>query len=373
MDHGVRGTDTMVAPDWIQEALDDDLADDEEIEAIEELDEDKLAIVATSQRGFLVKDRVLFSPKVWAFGLTVPAGANGAVETETEAGTTATSFDETTTEPLPDAVGADEVAETDEAEPPTSDEAPAKTQETTPPRLEARLAATDLDHLDGIGPARQDALAEIGIETFADVAEADLQELADDIGVSATLVAGWKRQADLSQIHGIGPARSTGMREAGIQTLDALVEVDAESLSRILDVPESTVDGWQDEARRMLTSAEDLSQIDGIGEARAERLVAHGVTTLEALIQADPAKVADALDVSEGTVEEWQKLAVEVPEVETDLLEVPGIGAARARELIRHGIRDADSLAEADAAELGDAFRVNEDTVEGWQDAARGA
>ncbi len=371
MDHGVRGTDTMVAPDWIQEALDDDLADGEEIEAIEELDEDKLAIVATSQRGFLVKDRVLFSPKVWAFDLTVPAGANGTAEAEAE--TTATSFDETTTEPLPDAVETDEVDETDEAEPPTADEAPAKTEETTPPRLDARLAATDLDHLDGIGPARQDALAEIGIETFGDLAEADLQELADDIGVSATLVAGWKRQADLTQIHGIGPARSTGMREAGIHTLDALVEVDAESLSRILEAPKSTVEGWQDEARRMLTSAEDLTQIDGIGEARAERLVAHGVTTLEALIQADPAKVADALDVSEGTVEEWQKLAVEVPEVETDLLEVPGIGAARARELIRHGIRDADSLAEADAAELADALRVNEETVEGWQDAARGA
>lgn len=356
----------MPAPDWVQDALDEDLDGDEEIVDAEELEEGKLAVVSTSKRGFVVRDRLMFSPKIWPFEIEFPASA-------TNGSTPVASPKEQTTEPLPEAVAPE--TRTEEAEPadvgadlvPESDKPEAAAEEAPVPALGQGAAPDELTRLDGVGPARHDALNDQGVETFADLAKADTETLAGSVSVSPETVADWQRAVDLTRVHGIGPARASRLRDAGVQTLEDLARADTGGLAEHADVPEATVRGWQEAAGREVKPPEDLTVIDGIGETRAQELVQGGVTTLRALIEADPVKVAEALGVSEGNVETWQKLAVEVPDGPTDLIEVDGVGAARARQLIRLGYPDKATFADADPAKLADQLRVTEDTVAKWQ------
>ncbi len=53
-------------------------------------------------------------------------------------------------------------------------------------------------------------------------------------------------------------------------------------------------------------TGEDLQRIDGIGPARAKNLRVLGIETPHDLADVDAAELADALDVGEETVDEWQ-------------------------------------------------------------------
>ena len=56
--------------------------------------------------------------------------------------------------------------------------------------------ADDLTELSGVGEAYATDLREAGIETFEDLASADVAELADDSGISPTLIENWVQQAN---------------------------------------------------------------------------------------------------------------------------------------------------------------------------------
>lgn len=53
----------------------------------------------------------------------------------------------------------------------------------------------DLQRVNGIGPVRVGQLAELGITTFADLADADAVDLAANLGVSVTQTEDWIGQA----------------------------------------------------------------------------------------------------------------------------------------------------------------------------------
>lgn len=53
----------------------------------------------------------------------------------------------------------------------------------------------DLTRVTGIGPVYAERLGDIGIGSFASLAEADTATLASDIGLSERAVAEWQRQA----------------------------------------------------------------------------------------------------------------------------------------------------------------------------------
>ncbi|PSQ43021.1 hypothetical protein BRD17_07150 [Halobacteriales archaeon SW_7_68_16] len=50
---------------------------------------------------------------------------------------------------------------------------------------------------------------------------------------------------------------------------------------------------------------EPVTEISGIGSAYADRLGDAGIETTAELAAADPAALADEIDVAEGTVEKW--------------------------------------------------------------------
>lgn len=346
----------MAAPDWVQQALDGTLDTDEEIVETEELDSgmmSELHVAATSRRGFVIRKKALGGPDIWPFELDVPASGNGSV-------TPAPETVEEAPEPEPEAAEVDDTEGED-------------TEPETPSELDDATSESDLTILDGIGEARVATLADHGIETFEDLAAADAEELDEALTVGAETIEAWQAKVDLTRVHGIGPTRSAALRGIGIQTREDLIEADAAEVAEHLDAPQRTVETWQAKARRTRAAPEHLTKVDGIGQARADSLVGAGVTSLLSLVEADPAELADTLNVGEDTVEGWQKIAVELPETDTDLLEIDGVGPARARAMIQQGIPDQAALADTDPAELADAFGVTEDTVAGWRDAAREA
>lgn len=59
--------------------------------------------------------------------------------------------------------------------------------------------ADDLQRVNGIGPVRVEQLAELGVSSFAELADADAVDLAAKLGVSVTQAEDWIGQAaDLS-------------------------------------------------------------------------------------------------------------------------------------------------------------------------------
>lgn len=56
-------------------------------------------------------------------------------------------------------------------------------------------------------------------------------------------------------------------------------------------------------------SADDLTEITGIGPVYAERLARHGIASYAALAAADPEVVATAAQVPQGRVEDWIRQA----------------------------------------------------------------
>lgn len=357
--------------EWVEDALGEKLYGGEEIVEIEELESgmmSELVVVATTDRGFVVRNKRLGSPDVWPFELQVPAGSrNGGGRPE-----------ETTTEPLPEGVETQpsdaETRETEAAEP----EEPTVVEETEPPEPADEdegpvTDGTDLTILSGIGSARAETLAEADVTSLADLARADTEELAETLQVSTERVEDWQAEVDLTGIHGIGPARAEGLREAGLHTLEDLAAAHPRAVAEELDVPTGTVQSWQQEALGDSAAVEDFTEVKGIGDKRAKQIAVLGLTTLRELVEADPEALAEELGVGTDTVVTWQKRAVEAPSGPNDLLEVSGIGPSRARDLIRLGLPDRESFASANAAKIAEALEVRESSVTDWQDSAEDA
>lgn len=269
----------MTAPEWVETALDGDLPEGEAIVEVEELDEGKLAVVSTNDRGFVVRNRLVRSPEVHGFELTVPGSGRGRGGTQTS------------TEPLPEAAR----------------EAPGPGETEEPAEPEPDEDAPPLSEISGIGPQREEQLAEEGIHTPQQLLSVDAEDLADELGVSVETAQGWQEQVDLAGVHGIGPKRADSLREAGVHTLFDLASADPDELAEALDVSVGRVTGWQEDA--VGVAAPRLLEVRGVGPARAAELLQAGVDTPTALKRADAASLAEQLDVSEKRVASWQDAA----------------------------------------------------------------
>jgi predicted flap endonuclease-1-like 5' DNA nuclease len=60
---------------------------------------------------------------------------------------------------------------------------------------EAGAGDESVQEINGIGPAYGKRLADAGVETVAELADADAAELADASGISEKRIAGWKSVA----------------------------------------------------------------------------------------------------------------------------------------------------------------------------------
>ncbi len=347
----------MPTPTWVKEALGDVLAPREEIVDTEELEEDKLAVASTQKRGYLVQKRLLRAPKVWPFMLNVPATDNGTPEPQ------AKPEPEPETAPAPEPQPEEEPATEPEPEP----QAPRKVTTTTGPSSNGH----QISRLHGIGPERAQRLQEQGIRTVHDLRNADTDTVTETLRVAPSTVQAWKNQADLTTLHGIGPKRAEQLEAQGILTLTDLANADPATLTEELNVSQSTIETWQEEAQDHAAPPEELTRLTGVGETRAQRLIDNGIESLNALVNADPETVAEDLNVGPDTVIDWQKEAIADPTFESDLLDVKGIGRTRARDLIRLGVRSKSTFVDYPPQKLAEGLGVREDTIAGWQRDAR--
>lgn len=357
----------MPVPDWVEEALSEELDDGEEVLETEVLKSGVMSdrvVAATQKRGFVLRKKKLGSPDWWDFSIQVPAGSTNGGSTH----------EKTWTEPLPEGVESG-TPDTDRPEAAEETEPPEPADGETEDAVEASApdAGSDLTVLSGIGPAREETLAGIDVTSFADLARSDPEDVAEALQVSTERVDRWQTEVDLTGIHGIGPTRAQGLREAGVHTLEDLAAAHPAEIAEEIDVPPGTVESWQQEALGESASVEDFTEVDGIGDKRAKQLATLGLTTLHQLIDADPHELAEELGVRPDTVVDWQKSATEAPSSPTDLVEVSGIGPARAREIVRLGFPDRTSFTKANPSKIAEALEVSDQTVSEWQDAAGGS
>lgn len=121
----------------------------------------------------------------------------GAAEPSEAAGTAAGDVDE---EPVRN--GADSDLDTEEADVETTDEAEsaadAEAVQEAEPAADAEATGSDEspDVLNGIGPAYAERLADAGVDTVADLADADAAALGDETGLGEGRIANWIEQAN---------------------------------------------------------------------------------------------------------------------------------------------------------------------------------
>ncbi|EMA35770.1 50S ribosomal protein L32e [Halococcus hamelinensis] len=148
------------------------------------------------------------------------------------------------------------------------------------------MAAEELTQVDGVGEGKAEALVDAGYETVADLEDAD--------------------QDDLAAVEGIGDALAARIK-ADVDDLDVDEEADDESA----------------EAEESDEAPDDLADVSGVGEEKAEALRAAGFETVEDLREAEQSDltavegVGNALaarikaDVGGLEVEEETEAAVE--------------------------------------------------------------
>jgi predicted flap endonuclease-1-like 5' DNA nuclease len=167
----------------------------------------------------------------------------------------------------------------------------------------------DLERIDGVGPVYEQKLFDAGIETYAQLAAASEEQLAEVIAPQSWQqvdFAAWISQARqfaevvleemlpyrLEAIRGIGPVYVKRLNAAGIRTFADLAAADEEVLRDIIR-PASwqNVDfaGWRAEAQQFAALVAGdrpplpLEQIKGIGPVFAAKLDMAGVRTFDDL------------------------------------------------------------------------------------------
>lgn len=202
----------------------------------------------------------------------------------------------------------------------------------------------DFTQIKGIGPALAARLSAAGIYRYADLAEADPDELPDALGIQpwqkvepeawvaeAVILAEKPSQVhvgdDLTLLEGIGPTYATRLRASGITTYEQLADSDEETLTVIIGAPawrRAHYGDWIAQARLAAAGddaglkelqavlfnrqGDNLGLVAGVGPQSQEVLHDGGITTYAALAAADPqdlaALFADA-DARAGDFEAW--------------------------------------------------------------------
>jgi predicted flap endonuclease-1-like 5' DNA nuclease len=232
--------------------------------------------------------------------------AEEATEATLETAETSADAAEDATEAAVDATEdiAEEVAEATEAAAEDAADAADEADETDTPSQR-----TLDERVHGIGDARAERLRDAGIESLADLAEAEVDAVAGAAEVETELAREWIDRAgathaqDVTIVDGIGEAHAEELHEGGIESVADLAAADATYVAETADVSEDHAGEWVDDARRR--QEEGIETLDGIGESRAERLREANIETLADLAAADATAVAEVTDVSEDRAREW--------------------------------------------------------------------
>ncbi len=110
---------------------------------------------------------------------------------------------------------------------------------------------------------------------------------------------------ELEDVKGIGPSAAKKLRNAGIESIDELIDVDLRSTD-IEGLSSENVAQLRENAQRLLRAQDsgDLTLVEGLGPSAAEKLNNHGVKTIEELVDLDLRRE----DVEGLSTENLQKL-----------------------------------------------------------------
>ncbi len=128
--------------------------------------------------------------------------------------------------------------------------------------------AYKIDEIEGIGPAKKEALAKAGITTTDDLLKAccakpGRKSTAESTGLSEAELLKFTNMADLMRIKGVGEEYSELLEAAGVDTVKELRNRRADNLTAkmtevneakklVRSLPsEKTVQGWVDQAKTL--------------------------------------------------------------------------------------------------------------------------
>ena len=99
---------------------------------------------------------------------------------------------------------------------------------------------TKLDEIEGIGPSYASVLQNAGIDTVEELLEtggapAGRDTIAEKSGLSAKLILEWVNHADLMRIKGVGSEYADLLEAAGVDSVPELAQRNAASLTEKLE------------------------------------------------------------------------------------------------------------------------------------------
>lgn len=226
------------------------------------------------------------------------------------------------------------------------------------------------------------------------------------------LVTGEDRSSATWSVSSITSEYAEALAEVGIESVDQLAEADPDHLANTLEVDESAVEGWVDQAQRWGTKSDRPPLMETRNGKRVRQTVDRVGRALEPRVSRAVARTADAVDtavetlrVSATTAQTWlreeclpavsasvERLSsvldriaargvararsslhrlgvwsgVEVVELESDLQSIEGIGPAYSERLVDIGIRRRSELATRDPEQVGAAIEVSPKRVRRW-------
>jgi len=128
--------------------------------------------------------------------------------------------------------------------------------------------ATNIETLEGVGPALAEKFAGAGVTNVEDLLEngatpSGRAQLAEATGISDTKILTFVNMADLMRLKGVGGEYAELLQASGVDTVKELRRRNAENLAAKMDevnaekeltrtVPSArTVQGWVDQAKEM--------------------------------------------------------------------------------------------------------------------------
>jgi predicted flap endonuclease-1-like 5' DNA nuclease len=125
-----------------------------------------------------------------------------------------------------------------------------------------------IEDIEGIGPTYAKKLVATGIKTTEDLLDAGAtangrKELSEKTGISETLILEWVNLADLMRIKGVGEEYSDLLEEAGVDTVAELAQRNPDNLyAKIMEINEAKklvrrpptledVKSWVEQAKKL--------------------------------------------------------------------------------------------------------------------------
>lgn len=98
----------------------------------------------------------------------------------------------------------------------------------------------------------------------------------------------WGDPVELSDVKGVGPSAARKLRQAGVTTVEGLAELDLRKQA-VDGLSSENLATLRENAQRFLKAqqANDLTLVEGLGPSARRKLKAAGIETIDALAQLD--------------------------------------------------------------------------------------